>query len=87
MNDSETQSEYKIIETKLNEMERVLDNYIEKTSYPTIKQIQAQNIKSMSLRQALNIVLELVENTINDEPKCVTRSNAITKVKNFIQQL
>ena len=41
----------------------------------------------MSLRQALNIVLELVENTTDDEPKCVTRSNAITKVKNFIQQL
>ena len=82
MSDSETQSDYKIIETQINLMEDMLDNYIEK------------GLGITSLKDALNIVLKLAESTmpdlskaITDDPKCFKTSNAITKVKNFIQQL
>ena len=94
MSDSETQSDYKIIETKIDFMEKMLDDYIKNNGYPTIKQIQAQDPKAMTLRQALNIVLKLAEGTmpdvskaITDDPRCFKTINAITKVKNFTQQL
>jgi len=82
MSDSETQSDYKIIETQINLMEDMLDNYIEK------------GLGIVSLKEALNIVLELAEGTMpdlskamTDDPRCFKTANAITKVKNFIQQL
>jgi hypothetical protein len=82
MSDSETQSDYKIIETQINLMEDMLDNYIEK------------GLGATSLKDALNIVLKLAEGTmpdlskaITDDPKCLKTSDAITKVKNFIEQL
>ena len=39
MNNSKTESDYKIIRNKLDFMEQILDNT---SSYPTAKQVQAQ---------------------------------------------
>ena len=97
MSDSETQADFKVIETKIDFMEEMLDNYT-KNNYPTLKQIQAQDPKGMSLNKALNIVLELAEdNSLNisdckqNKPDLLSNArlqySAIAKVKEFIQQL
>ena len=89
MSDSETQSDYKIIESKIDFMEKILDNYIENNGYPTSKQIQEQN--TMSLNQALELVLEMAEKgRENYSPDSLYRSkydSAIAKVKHFHKQL
>ena len=82
MSDSETQADYKVIETQINLLEDMLDNYIEK------------GLGVTSLKDALNIVLRLAESNMPDlskamtnDPKCFKTINAITKVKEFIKQL
>jgi len=89
MSDSETQSDYKIIETKIDFMEKMLDDYIKNNGYPTIKQIQEQN--TMSLNKALELVLEMAENgRVNYTPDSLYKSKydtAIAKVKHFNKQL
>jgi hypothetical protein len=93
MSDSETQSDYKIIETKINLMESMLDSYIENNSYPTIKQIQAQHPTGiMSLRKALNILVRETEKqlpeTIDNPTKEIKELiDAIAKVKKYVEYL
>jgi hypothetical protein len=78
MSDSETQSDYKIIETQINLMEDMLDSYIENNSHPTLK-------------EALTLVLEMAEKgRENYSPDSLYRSkydSAIAKVKHFNKQL
>ena len=96
MSDSETQADFKVIKTKIDFMEQMLDNHI--NNYPTLKQIQAQDPRGMSLNKALNIVLELAEDNSLNIPDCKQNKpellsnarlqySAIAKVKEFIQQL
>lgn len=89
MSDSETQSDYKIIKTKIDLMEDMLDNHIKNNGYPTLEETQKQN--TMSLSQALELVLEMAENgRKNYSPDSLYRSKydtAIAKVKHFNKQL
>ena len=89
MSDSETESDYKIIETKIDFMEKMLDNHIKNNGYPTLEEIQKRN--TMSLSQALELVLEMAENgRENYTPDSLYRSKydtAIAKVKHFNKQL
>lgn len=89
MSDSETQSDYKIIETKINLMEDMLDNHIKNNGYPTSEKTQEQN--TMSLNKALELVLEMAENgRVNYTPDSLYKSKydtAIAKVKHFNKQL
>jgi len=112
MSDSETQSDYKIIKTKIDLMEDMLDNHIKNNGYPTLEQVdpkkghpedfqfgelqyptseKTQKQNTMSLSQALELVLEMAENgRKNYSPDSLYRSKydtAIAKVKHFNKQL
>ena len=89
MSNSETQSDYKIIETKINLMENMLDNYIENNSQSTTEQTQSQN--EMSLAEAVELVLDMAEhsreNYSSDSHYRSKHDTAIAKVKHFNKQL
>jgi|TARA_R110000824_G_scaffold360983_2_gene548743 hypothetical protein len=89
MSNSETQSDYKIIETKINLMEDMLDGYIENNSNLTAKEMTEKN--TMPLNKALELVLEMAENgRVDYRPDLYYKSKydtAIAKVKHFNKQL
>ena len=103
MNNSKTESDYKIITNKLDFMENVLDDpkqgYPEdfqfgELQYPTAKQVQAQQKKlfdDMTLTEALELVLDLAKesrpNYSTDQYYKGKYDIAISKVKSFIHQL
>ena len=91
MNNSKTESDYKIITNRLDFMEQILDNT---SSYPTAKQVQAQQRKlfdDMTLTEALELVLDLAKesrpNYSTDQYYKGKYDIAISKVKSFIHQL
>ena len=74
MSDSETESDFQIIETQINLMGNMLDNHIKNN-----KQVEDQ----MSLKEALNKVIEMAQ--LNK--KSYEDDVAISKAEDFISQL